>query len=264
MKEADWIKLNNEKRELLTKENKAVYEDMLVYLRMSNKSQEELEPVLIELLDHLLDAQVNGKRAEDVFGENPKAFCDELLTEMPKPKAKEFFSMFAPAAAIGLGMWLLTSGADGRLEYSLISLIGMPISGFLWLITILYGIRVSTFQGKKKGFAILYVYAMIATLSIFAAVLLDHFFGKPIFILQGTTVYIVMAITAIVVMVIDYRTFGILGVLFVLLFVGAQFVAEIPYFSKEVRVVMSIILSVCAFLVLLKAGPGKQKKASNV
>ena len=70
------IKSNNEKRELLTEENEKYYSNLLVYIRsrlsLSDRSTEE---VLMELLDHTLEGQVEGKTAEKIFGEDPKSFA---------------------------------------------------------------------------------------------------------------------------------------------------------------------------------------------
>src|SRR5690625_4532216 len=79
------IKENNEKRKLLSKENLEWYEDMLVYIRLSfDKSEQETEEVLSEILDHLLEAQEDGKTIEEVFGDDPKAYADEITGELPK------------------------------------------------------------------------------------------------------------------------------------------------------------------------------------
>ena len=54
--------LNFEKRKELTKENLKYYEDMLLYIRLSyDKSEQETEEILSELLDHLLEAQKEGR-----------------------------------------------------------------------------------------------------------------------------------------------------------------------------------------------------------
>ncbi|OEF97171.1 DUF1129 family protein [Desulfuribacillus alkaliarsenatis] len=56
--------------------NLKYYEDMLIYIRFSyNKSDQEVEEVLSELLDHLLDAQAEGKTAYEVFGDEPKKYA---------------------------------------------------------------------------------------------------------------------------------------------------------------------------------------------
>ena len=69
----EMVELNNQRRKLLTKENLKYYEDMLVYIRLSyDKSDQEIEEVLLELLDHLLEAQKEGRTAKEVFGRNPK------------------------------------------------------------------------------------------------------------------------------------------------------------------------------------------------
>jgi DNA-binding ferritin-like protein (Dps family) len=78
------IELNNEKRELLTEENKEIYGNMLTYIRMANIAEHHTEEVLMDVLDHLLDAQERGKTAHDVFGKDPKAYCDELIDALPK------------------------------------------------------------------------------------------------------------------------------------------------------------------------------------
>ncbi|GAE29798.1 DUF1129 family protein [Alkalihalobacillus hemicellulosilyticus] len=90
MKTKELVKQNNEKRKELTKENRNYYEDMLIYIRLSyNKSEEETEVILTELLDHLLEAQNEGREAEDVFGHNPKEYANEIIGELPKMVTRE-------------------------------------------------------------------------------------------------------------------------------------------------------------------------------
>jgi DNA-binding ferritin-like protein (Dps family) len=75
---------NREKRALLTEENKEIYERMLQYVRSANLTEHHLEEVLIDVLDHLLEAQEYGRTAHDVFGKDPQAYCDELIDVLPK------------------------------------------------------------------------------------------------------------------------------------------------------------------------------------
>ncbi|GIQ69054.1 DUF1129 family protein [Xylanibacillus composti] len=97
MKAKDLIRLNNEKRERLSKENLEYYNDLLVYTRLSfHKSEQETEEILSELLDHLLEAQAEGKTAQDIFGDDPKKYAESILGELPRMAFKEW-GMFAVA-----------------------------------------------------------------------------------------------------------------------------------------------------------------------
>lgn len=84
------ITLNNEKRELLNAENEAYYDNVLIYIRMQTGiSEQQTEELVMELLDHLLEAQDAGKSAEEIFGDDPKAYCDEMIDQLPKEKGKK-------------------------------------------------------------------------------------------------------------------------------------------------------------------------------
>lgn len=89
MRTKEMIQLNNEKRKRLNEENLKLYEDMLVYVRLNTrKDEQQTEEVLLEILDHLLIAQAENKPAAMVFGDDPKAFCQELLDEIPSESKK--------------------------------------------------------------------------------------------------------------------------------------------------------------------------------
>ncbi|MDA2596362.1 DUF1129 family protein [Bacillus cereus group sp. Bc061] len=103
MTEKEMVQLNNEKRKLLTAENEAAYGDMLIYLRLISVPQKQMEELLLEILDHLLEAQEDGKTAHDIFGEDLKAYCDELI------KSSEHQNSFQQAAVIGFAVSLLLS-----------------------------------------------------------------------------------------------------------------------------------------------------------
>lgn len=101
MTEKEMVKLNNEKRKLLTPENEAAYGDMLIYLRFTSFPQKQMEELLLEILDHLLEAQEDDKNAHDIFGEDLKAYCDELIN------SSEHQNLFQQAAVIGFAVSLL-------------------------------------------------------------------------------------------------------------------------------------------------------------
>lgn len=90
MKAKQLIEENNRKRERLTKENEKYYGDMLVYIRLQlTLSEQQSEEVLMEMLDHLLEAQNEGKTAKDIFGANPKQYADEIIENLPKEKKRQ-------------------------------------------------------------------------------------------------------------------------------------------------------------------------------
>ncbi|WP_339288736.1 DUF1129 family protein [Ureibacillus sp. FSL K6-0786] len=71
------IRQNNEKRKQLTPENQQYYENLLVYIRANlSRNERATEEVLLEMLEHLLEAQKEGKTASEVFGKNPKDLAD--------------------------------------------------------------------------------------------------------------------------------------------------------------------------------------------
>ncbi len=94
MNAQDMVELNNKKRELLTSENEAAYGDMLVYLRISNVPQQQMEELLLEILDHLIEAQAENKSAYDIFGNDLQSYCDELISAFTNPNKvrKNFFN----------------------------------------------------------------------------------------------------------------------------------------------------------------------------
>ncbi|MED0966471.1 DUF1048 domain-containing protein [Bacillus paramycoides] len=93
MTEKEMVKLNNEKRKLLTPENEAAYGDMLVYLRISNVPQQQMEELLLEILDHLIEAQTENKNAYDIFGDDLQSYCDELISALPTQTTLEKSSL---------------------------------------------------------------------------------------------------------------------------------------------------------------------------
>uniref|UniRef100_C5D3X7 DUF1129 domain-containing protein n=1 Tax=Geobacillus sp. (strain WCH70) TaxID=471223 RepID=C5D3X7_GEOSW len=114
MNAKDLAVLNNEKRKQLNEHNRNYYEDMLVYIRSHLLlSEQQSEELLMELLDHLLEAQKHGKSAEDVFGKDPKAYCDELIGQLPKEKRRNIYAFIG---YLMIQLFALITLATGAVE----------------------------------------------------------------------------------------------------------------------------------------------------
>ncbi|HWQ42405.1 MAG TPA: hypothetical protein VN456_10285, partial [Desulfosporosinus sp.] len=75
----DLRKKNNELDKKLTERNSLIMTDMIVYLRVSNITDEQVESVRQDLLDMVLTAQDRGDDISSIIGEDYQAFCNEIL-----------------------------------------------------------------------------------------------------------------------------------------------------------------------------------------
>ncbi|MBE3569266.1 MAG: DUF1129 family protein [Bacillales bacterium] len=127
----EMIQINNERRKQLNEENKKYYENMLVYLRLSSIPEKKTEELLLEMLDHLLIAQQEGRSAEDVFGMDPEAYCKEVVQSIGKQSLFSF-KRYAFVFSIGLYIVFFIDGIFRLIIYPLLNLfIDLhPVKGF--------------------------------------------------------------------------------------------------------------------------------------
>lgn len=86
------LMIENTKREKgIAPENKEVYTNMIAYIRGSNLTDKNIEEIREDITEMLLDAQYRGDNIEQVFGENYKKICDEIIDALPKKTAKDHF-----------------------------------------------------------------------------------------------------------------------------------------------------------------------------
>lgn len=105
------IELNNEKRKQLTEENERYYSDLLLYIRLQFRISEQAgEEILMELLDHLLEGQKEGKTAREIFGDDPKAYADEIIGQLPKEKFRQTVPFITELVLNILGWFLIIRG----------------------------------------------------------------------------------------------------------------------------------------------------------
>lgn len=105
------IQQNNEKRKLLNEENEKYYTSMVVYLRTDlTLSEQHAEEVLMEMLDHMIDAQNEGKTAAEVFGHDPKSYADKLIEQLPQEEKRDMVKFIGQLAFTLMGWFLVSRG----------------------------------------------------------------------------------------------------------------------------------------------------------
>lgn len=199
MDSKDIIKVNNEKRKLLNKENLAYYEDILVYIRTSaKKSEQAIEEVLLELLEHLIQAQEKGKIAAEVFGDNPKDYADDIIQEIPNESIAvkipfiayiviQFLAVVSLVNGfVGSGLYYFFELGSNYTTFSLGS--GLVIVGidlfllYIFITIILKWLKRSTEKKPKKWLEFFQIW-VISTLMIVSFILVFYFmpsFGTEI------------------------------------------------------------------------------------
>lgn len=107
MKASELIEQNNQKRVLLTEGNEKYYTNLLLYIRTKlTLSEQQSEEVLMEMLDHLIEGQQEGKTAKEIFGNDPKGYADEIVSQLPRENKRNSL-IFMGEIAVNIIGWFL-------------------------------------------------------------------------------------------------------------------------------------------------------------
>lgn len=104
-------KENEELEKQLSKENEELQTDMVVYIRSPNISDMDQELVRRDITQMLIDGQNRGVGAAEVIGDDYKAFCDNVMIEIPKLSTKmrilTVIRDIIPALIVLIGIWVV-------------------------------------------------------------------------------------------------------------------------------------------------------------
>lgn len=107
LKASELIEQNNQKRALLTEGNEKYYTNLLLYIRTKlTLSEQQSEEVLMEMLDHLIEGQQEGKTAKEIFGNDPKGYADEIVSQLPRENKRNSL-IFMGEIAVNIIGWFL-------------------------------------------------------------------------------------------------------------------------------------------------------------
>lgn len=80
---------NNIREQDIAPENKEIYMNMIVYISGSKLTDRTIQEIRADITEMMLDAQHRGDNIQQVFGENYKEICDDIIEAMPKKTVKD-------------------------------------------------------------------------------------------------------------------------------------------------------------------------------
>ncbi|GAK05743.1 hypothetical protein JCM19037_4270 [Geomicrobium sp. JCM 19037] len=192
----------NERRRKLSEENKKVYDDVLVYIRTLKVKEEPSERALAEILDHLEDAEADGKTAKEVFGDDLPGYCRALVAELPKTSWKHdllYGGFFAMIVAIFTVASALISSfiTNTSVQVSLLTtIIFIVVAFFVALPVILFALRETSFTDSKlKRIGIPFAIGV----GIFGFAVLNEWFLGDVFVIELSRMAAVLLLLLLIV-----------------------------------------------------------------
>ncbi len=74
----------------LSTESTRFLEDLKVYLLASGKNEQATNEIVLELEDHLIEAEADGKSVRSITGDSPAAYIQSISHEMAFDSNKPF------------------------------------------------------------------------------------------------------------------------------------------------------------------------------
>ncbi|SFF01874.1 Protein of unknown function [Paenibacillus algorifonticola] len=186
---------------MLNARNETLLNEMKFYVRSSSVSDKKASEILMELEDHLLTAQQDGKSFEQVFGQNPKSYCDEIIRELPKPTKREQLGTYALLIPLLL-LWRFIGGFSGELVIPLYETIAYMILSSALACGLLVALRKGAFMPKRQSVWITYVISLV-TLAAYVGffVFANRFLPvEPRLVLHGSYAYVTAAISLFIIL----------------------------------------------------------------
>lgn len=239
----------------LSKRSVEYLKNLRLYLMSSGKKEQEIEELIGELEDHLLVSEKNGKNIDDIIGLTPKEYMEQLAKEMEFDFAVLF--KYVPMIILGGFSYILLGDAiNGRVEYSILQLIGYLLTFILilCLTAVSFKFVASNNLSKTKERLIFMVLGMTPILLFICIIYLNRMIETPTihFGTVGNIIAIIIPIVFFISIAIWSKTW-ISIILPILLFLPEVIINTTDYQKETKLLLKSILPLICIgiFMVLV-------------
>ncbi len=172
---------NNELEKRLSRETNDVLTDIVVYIRSANISELDQERVRRDITQMLVDGESRGYGAPRIIGGDYKAFCDEIIAEIPKISAKQRLLTAVrdtlPALCMLFGIWAafaaLTQAIKGEAWYiTPLYASDVLIGAALLLAATLTVIYITKYSFSARGYVLVCLLLLIVAIAAVGTLLL--------------------------------------------------------------------------------------------
>lgn len=269
MNSKEMIQQNNGLRKQLNDDNKRYYEELLTYVRLTlNIDEQKTEEVMLEILQDLLEAQKNGRTAEEFFGKGPQEIGDALIAELPKESLKGNLTLFFMIFFILVQIKLIDTLMEPVVTIGLFKT-GLPI---LLLIVAMYfllhSLKYRSFKRKQYLFSFLSLLCWIG--AVIVPIINDKMNGiGPVTIISHQLFALILLIFSSFILVHYYRSGSYFSeifptIIFILLELSVLLKIINPLtLSDFSKLLFSIILLVVVFTMPLLSLSTNQKNHSQ-
>ncbi|GGN64880.1 DUF1129 family protein [Oceanobacillus indicireducens] len=165
---------------MLSKEAEQFIIELRMYLLSKGKNEKEMDEIIVELEDHLVQAEAEGKSVKDITGDSPREYMKSIGEELGFD-ARQFIILAPMSVLLILAFLMFTPALWGDFKLSKIGLWGMGIATVLSFA--LYGflfVKVLPRFFHSKGF---YIITGLTYLIVFGIFIIVEFLDKnPFFI----------------------------------------------------------------------------------
>ena len=215
----------------MTKEGRKFIQETRVYLLTRGVNEEEIDSFLMEAEDHLKEGEREGKTVKQIFGQSPKRYANELIDSMDISTNENRIIIARLMTGI-FGIFIISQFIDGNTSFSLIEIIGYPVSLILWVVALIGGLRIAAFKSGVKSFFILYGLVMIPMLSTAGVALLHLQYGKDVLFLSEPVTFVTGGIIVLSLIANFTALIGILSSVVILVVIfGAQLLVRLLPFE---------------------------------
>ncbi|MGB8000654.1 MAG: hypothetical protein WCF60_11280 [Anaerobacillus sp.] len=211
----------------MTKEGEKFIQETRVYLLTRGVNEEEIDSFLMEAEDHITEGEKEGKTVKQIFGQSPKAYANELIDSMDI-STKENINLIARLMAGIFGIFIVSQLIDGNNSFSLIEIIGYPVSLVLWVVALIGGLRITSFRSGVKSFLIIYGIVILPMFSTAGVALLHIKYGNDILFLSEPIAFMIGGVIVLALITNFTSLIGVLSsILFLIVIFGAQLLVRL-------------------------------------
>lgn len=190
----------------LSTESTRFLEDLKVYLLASGKNEQATNEIVLELEDHLIEAEADGKSVRSITGDSPAAYIQSISHEMAFDSKQAFWTIMQ--VYLGASSFLyLQNLLNGTTTYSILLVGGFLLISAVYLTTLALLFRKDALRDTARPRLLRYgIHGSVHVLLIVALLIVNGLIDSPKITLSPSVGWLIGALLIAWILVTAWKT----------------------------------------------------------